>query len=98
MFKLTTLIFGTLVSLTSFASTHGGGILMVADRLASGSELIYHMGENDKSVRFAYGQLQNGQWQIQNIELPKADLLNDEQAINALNASRLTKKWVELKK
>lgn len=68
----------------------GGGVL-------GSSEIVFHLEQTDKSVRFAYGQLVDNQWQVQNVEVLKSDLEYDPEVIKALQASNKMKTWRAVK-
>ena len=71
----TLILFVTLiVSQILFAGTGGGGVMMMSSIKDSASEIVYHMGEQDGVVRFAYGQLVQGQWQVQNAQVSTEEL------------------------
>lgn len=70
--------------------THGGGVL-------SPKEIVFHMGQNNGLVKFAYAQLINKQWDIKEVTLPVSEISNDESAVKALDESRNLNQWVELK-
>lgn len=86
---------------SALAGTHGGGVLAVAASkfgdLQSNPEVVFHIGETDNTVKFAYGQLVNGQWQVQKLEFPTADIQGDLQAVKALELSKNSKTWVSIK-
>lgn len=102
MFKFVVLL-SVLFSISSFASTNGGGVLranMMAvgiGDLANNPEIILHLGENNGKIKFAYGQLVGKQWQIEKFEMPAAELVTDASVIKALQDSKFLKTWTELK-
>lgn len=71
-------------------STNGGGPL-------TSKEIIFHIGQKDGLVEFAYGKLVDKQWQVQKIELPTVDIQGDLQVLKALEISEVSKAWTELK-
>lgn len=114
MLKLTSIVFGTLISFSTFASTHGGGVMsptaMTGNFNFMGgtggggvltpkrpTEIVYNIGKKDGVVKFAYGQLVGQDWQVQNVEMPEADLMRDVSVIKALQDSSALKSWAEIK-
>lgn len=112
MLKLTTLIFSTIFASAAFASTHGGGVLMnnfsvrPSYDLLGGTggggvmktpEIVFHMGQKDGLVKFAYGHLEGNQWQIQKVQIPVTDLTLAPEEISALEKSEITKDWAYIK-
>ena len=61
------------------------------------SEIILHLGQADGLVKFAYGKITNGQWQIKDLELPLNDLESDASVMKALTDSIDTQTWAEIK-
>lgn len=111
MLKLTTLIFTTLFASISFASTHGGGVLMKnfsmrpnVDLLGGtggggvmkSPEIVFHMGQKDGLIKFAYGQLDGNQWQIRKIQIPVEELMHDSSASLAIQKSKSMHKWIPI--
>ncbi len=94
----TLILFVTLiVSQFSFAGTGGGGVMMMSSIKDSASEIVYHMGEQDGVVRFAYGQLVQGQWQVQNAQVSTEELASSPEYSNALKQSQILKNWTAVK-
>lgn len=60
-------------------------------------EILFHMGQNNGQVKFAYGKLQGNQWQIQNGQMALTDLKLAPEALSALETSKATKDWVFIK-
>ncbi len=73
----------------------GGGVLMGMS--AKTPEIVFHMGQTDERIKFAYGHLARGTWNIEEIELPKGDLLNSSDVLDALKTSKENKSWVKIK-
>lgn len=98
----TTLV--SLISAVSFAGgTGGGGVLKgnLAARIGNGSgniqrEAIFHIGQQDGIIKFAYGQLIDNDWKIEKVELPMEVLEIDEAMMDSLNKSRLLKAWAPI--
>lgn len=92
----------TLVILTVlipfFAQAGGGGGLRPG--MESGMvrpEIVYHLGESNGITYFAYGELENKQWNIQKANIPTIELNLDYKTKLALKASQENKNWVEIK-
>lgn len=110
MLKLTTLIFSTLFASISFASTHGGGVLMknfsmrpnidllggTGGGVMKSPEIVFHMGQKDGLVKFAYGHLEGNQWQVQKIQIPALDLNLNETLVEALKQSQQSNGWAQI--
>lgn len=95
LFSIITVL--SLISLNSFAGgSGGGGVLMNAMR-AQNREIIYNMGQKDGTVKFAYGQLVDKQWQVQKLEMAVSDLEGDTSVIKALQDSKSLNSWAEIK-
>lgn len=76
--------------LTQQSGGGGGGVL-------GPSEIVFHLEQNENSVRFAYGRLVDNQWQVQNLEVLKSELEYDPEVIKALQASSKMKTWRAVK-
>lgn len=91
---------GVLCSVQPDLSTGGGGLQSESiptnggHELRPNAEIVYSMGQKDGSVNFAYGQLKNGQWQIQHVAVSNQDLTANEKA--AIEKSEQTNQWVEI--
>lgn len=111
MLKLTSLV-TILFSVNVFASTNGGGVLMKnfsmrpnvdilggtgGGGVMKSPEIVFHMGQKDGLVKFAYGHLEGNQWQIQKIQIPTNGLTLAPEEISALEKSEITKDWVYIK-
>jgi len=59
--------------------------------------IIYNMGQKDGLVRYAHGQLLQGQWKVQEVILPVHVVTENSEFLNALIESELMSDWVELK-
>ncbi len=75
----------------------GGGLRPEAAFTSSKPEIVYHMGEQDGVVRFAYGSLVNNQWQIQKIYGRLDYLVKKADLITSLEESKNTHEWVQVK-
>lgn len=94
--KAIILITAIFLSQLSLAGTGGGGVMM-RTMSAKQPEIVYNIGKQDGVVKFAYGQLVDQKWQIQNIEMKEADLTNDVSTTKALESSSNLKDWAEIK-
>ncbi len=93
--KAIILIITVFLSQLSLAGTGGGGVMMRTFSL-NNPQIVYHMGQQDGLVRFAYGQLVDQKWQIQNIEMQEADLIKEVSVVKALENSKTTNDWVTI--
>lgn len=112
MFKsIIFLITSLLVVSFSFAGVHGGGVMMTVsstsspelaparnafDNLSS-PKIVYNIGEKNGAVKFAYGQLVDSQWKIQNFTVAQEELKNRSELLTALQDSKELKDWVTVK-
>lgn len=94
--KAIILIITVFLSQFSLAGTGGGGVMMRTFSL-NNPQIVYHMGQQDGFVRFAYGQLVNKKWEIQNIEMSESELMADLTVVKALQDSKTLNAWTELK-
>lgn len=94
--KAIILITTVFLSQFSLAGTGGGGVMM-RTMSAKQPQIVYNMGKQDGLVRFAYGQLVDKKWQIQNIEMPESELMTDLTVVKALQDSKSLNDWAELK-
>ena len=74
----------------AFANGTGGGGVFNAIT----PEIVYHMSEQGGIVEFAYGQLVDGKWQVQHVELLKQNVTAKVTA--SLLQSQQAKQWVNL--
>ncbi len=93
-----------LVSSVAFAGgsvgTMGSASKMYGQSISDNSrppEIVYHMGEQDGIVRFAYGSLVNNQWQVQKISGRLDYLTKKTDLITSLHESKNTHQWVQVK-
>lgn len=111
MLKLTSLV-TILFSVNAFASTNGGGVLMKnfsarpsydlfggtgGGGVVKSPEIVFHMGQKDGLLKFAYGHLEGNQWQVQKVQIPATELTLAPEEISALEKSEITKDWVYIK-
>lgn len=61
------------------------------------TEIVFNMGQKNGLVKFAYGQLVDKKWQIDQLSLSESDLSLDPATIEALNQSLKARQWVPLK-
>lgn len=94
--KAIILITTIFLSQLSLAGTGGGGVMM-RTMSAKQPQIVYNMGKQDGLIRFAYGQLVDQKWQIQNIEMPESELMADMTVAKALQDSKALNAWTELK-
>lgn len=95
--KAIILITAIFLSQFSLAGTGGGGVMMKTMMSTKQPQIVYNMGKQDGLVRFAYGQLVDKKWQIQNIEMPESELMTDLTVVKALQDSKSLNDWAELK-
>ena len=93
--KAIILITTIFLSQLSLAGT-GGGVMM-RTMSAKQPQIVYNMGQQNGIVRFAYGQLVDKNWQIQNYEMPESELMADLTVVKALQDSKTLNTWTELK-
>lgn len=80
------------------AGVGGGGVGPRPEMLTGLTpEIVFNLGDKDGLARFAHGQLINNQWQIQKMEIPKAELLNQQDVVKALLESLRDNQWAEIK-
>lgn len=94
--KAIILITSLFLSQLALAGTGGGGVMM-RTMSSKQPQIVYNIGKQDGLVKFAYGQLVDQKWQIQNIEMPEAELTNDVSIIKALQDSSISKSWTQIK-
>ena len=97
MKNIMTLITTTLISITSFAGNGSGTMQSLSMNMQAKPEIVYHMGEQDGVVRFAYGALVGNQWQIQKISGRLDYLIKKADLITSLQKSKDTHQWVQVK-
>ena len=94
--KAIILITTIFLSQLSLAGTGGGGVMM-RTMSAKQPQIVYNLGQQNGIARFAYGQLVDKNWQIQNIEMPESELMADLTVVKALQDSKVLNAWTELK-
>jgi hypothetical protein len=87
------------ILLPFFAQAGGGGGLRPGMEMmtANSPEIVFNLGDKDGIARFAHGQLINNQWHIQKMEIPKANLLNQQEVISALQESKTKGDWAQIR-
>lgn len=60
-------------------------------------EIIFNMGQEDGSIKFAYGQLLNRSWRIQKLEMTEAEIAIDPALMRALQDSKSLNSWTEIR-
>jgi hypothetical protein len=99
------IILSLIIPSVSFAGGHGGGVMMTVgpakqiDSLGAPQpkEIVFHLGQHDGLIKFAYGHLVNNDWQVQKLEIPEADLLDDSSVMKAIQNSKSLKDWAEIR-
>lgn len=83
---------GTMKSLESIlvGGTGGGGVL-------GRPQIIFNMGQKDGLVKYAHGQLQNGEWIIAEFVDSVDSVIENSEFVKALTESQIKQDWVELK-
>ena len=94
--KAIILITTVFLSQFALAGTGGGGVMMKTFSM-NNPQIVYHMGQQDGLVRFAYGQLVDQKWQVQKVEMSESELMNDVSVFKALEVSKSLNTWVDLK-
>ena len=69
--------------------TGGGGVLR--------PQIIFNLGQQNGLVRYAHGQLVQGQWKVQEMALPVEVVVENSEFVNAMTESLVKNEWVELK-
>lgn len=72
------------------AGTGGGGVL-------GRPQIIYNMGQKNGLVKYAHGQLQNGEWVVAEVVDAVDSVIENSEFVKALTESQLKQDWVELK-
>ncbi|MBS1972661.1 MAG: hypothetical protein JSU04_20300 [Bdellovibrionales bacterium] len=75
----------------------GGGLRPGMESGMVRPEIVYHLGESNGVTSFAFGQLDNNEWKIQNITLPTSEIELDYNTKQALQVSKKLKNWAEVK-
>lgn len=65
------------------------------DKINLPKQIVFQKNANDEIIKFAYGKLENKQWVIEDVKQTVFEL--DPEVLSALELSRMTKQWVELK-
>ncbi len=93
---------GVVNSVGNDGGTGGGGVLASAIESTNGGGvlspvIVYHMGEQDGVVKFAYAQLINNKWDVKKLSATESDITSDMAAKAALDQSQNLHQWIELK-
>lgn len=86
----------TFLSASSAFAGNGSGTMGAMRFIGDKAQAIYDLGKKNDLSRFAYGELVDGKWQVQEIEMLTSDLLIDTEAVKALELSKAKKSWVGL--
>ena len=86
-----------IISAVAHAGNGGGTMQPMAAGMKAQPEIVYHMGEQDGVVRFAYGALVGDQWQVQEVSGLVSEFKNQQDLFNSLQTSKLKKDWVQVK-
>lgn len=83
---------GTIKSLEVLTrtGTGGGGVL-------GRPQIVYNMGQKDGLVKYAHGQLQNGEWVVTEFVDSVNSVIENSEFVKALTESQMKQDWVELK-
>ncbi len=86
------------VMASAMMSTNGGGVFIQGNGSGTmeGTEIVYHMGEKDGVVKFAYARLVNNKWEVQRLAVPNSELINDQDAYLAISQSKKSIKWTKI--
>lgn len=73
----------------------GGGVLKIAEpnTRITAPEIVFKISENQGRVRFAYGQLIEGKWEIRGFEIPENKLAEEPEIVKALENSKANSSW-----
>jgi len=79
-------------------SKGGGGFLLEPIEVENKNlkEIVFLKGHTEKLVHFIYGQAINGIWKIENIEMSKTEIQEDQKLLKALVDSSMTHSWTKL--
>lgn len=111
MKSLVTLLITVFASAAFAGGSGGGGVMMnnfmvrpdrsfelggAGGGLRPGSEIVFHMGQENGVVKFAYGHLEDNRWKVQKLALPIEDLVLDSPASTAIKKSKDAHQWVQI--
>ena len=65
------------------------------DKINLPKQIVFQKNANDEIIKFAYGKLENKKWVVEDVKQPIFEL--DPEVLAALELSRETQQWVELK-
>lgn len=83
----------SLVSTIASAGGGGGGAVLMSTMSVKSPEIVYALGQADGIVKFAYGQVLDGKWDIQKIEISEDELSGHTPLTEALENSKQTGSW-----
>lgn len=92
----------SILALFPFVATAGVGGGGVGPRPGMGmfsgpnSEIVFHMGQEDGLVKFAYAELIQDQWQTQTFQMDSKTLLAQPDLFQAIEASKTRGDWVQI--
>lgn len=86
-----------MISMKAFAGGSGGGGVLMNSMDMNNPEIIFHMGQTEDTVSFAYGHLVGNEWSVERFVMPTADLQQDQGVAEALLKSKDSKTWVKIK-
>lgn len=83
---------GTIKTLENIriGGTGGGGVL-------GRPQIVFNMGQRDGLVKYAHGQLQNGEWVVSEVVDSVDSVIQNSEFVKALTESQMKKDWVELR-
>nr|BFD66195.1 hypothetical protein HAGR004_12170 [Bdellovibrio sp. HAGR004] len=76
--------------LFELGGTGGGGVV-------KSPEIVFHMGQKNGLVKFAYGHLEGNQWQVQKVQISELDLIPNANVVEALKQSQQDNNWAQIK-
>ena len=98
--KTTMIILSLLCGSIAFAGngsgTMGGTSIIINDIASNVSEIIYQIDDKDGIVKFEYGKRENSTWVIEVFEMPKSEIANDLEVVQALAKSKSINNWSEI--
>lgn len=83
----------SLFSFSTFAGGTGGGGVLKSFSFKQNPEIVFSLGQRGDKIRFAHGQMLEGGWKIQKIELQGETEFVESTVIEALIKSEKSKKW-----
>lgn len=70
-------------------SKGGGGVL-------GRPQMVFNIGQRDGLVKYAHGQLQNGEWVVSEIVDSVDSVIQNLEFVRALTESQMKQDWVEI--